>query len=159
MKTNCLYCNNEFDAPDREVKRGNGKFCCQSHSSKYFSLIRSRTLEKNVTCSYCGKAFHKAPNRLTQSKSRLYFCCREHKDLAQRIGGIKAIQPDHYKDGTREYRLQAFRNLPNYCNRCGYDKHIAALVVHHKDRDRSNGNITNLEILCSNCHAIEHWSK
>ena len=30
------------------------------------------------------------------------------------------------------------------------------LIVHHKDRDRNNSDISNLEILCANCHMKEH---
>ena len=36
-------------------------------------------------------------------------------------------------------------------------KEVLVNVLHHKDRDRHNNDISNLEILCSNCHAIEHW--
>jgi 5-methylcytosine-specific restriction endonuclease McrA len=92
------------------------------------------------------------------SKSGLRFCCKAHKDQAQRIGGIEAIQPAHYRGKTQstDYRQFAFQHLPYQCNRCQYaDKRI--LVVHHKDRDRTNNNLSNLEILCPNCHAIEHW--
>ena len=57
------------------------------------------------------------------------------------------------------------------CNRCGYDKHYAAMQFHHIDpttkdvgwnklRLRSWDKITleldKCELLCANCHAIEH---
>ena len=38
-----------------------------------------------VICSYCGKVFIRQKSDLNKSKSGLYFCCREHKDLAQRV--------------------------------------------------------------------------
>jgi len=109
----------------------------------------------DVECAYCGKKFHKPPNKQKLSRSGLYFCCREHKDLAQRIGGIKAIQPDHYRNGVH-YTVQAFRHLANKCNRCGYDEEVRILNVHHRDYNRDNNQLDNLEILCPNCHAIEH---
>lgn len=41
------------------------------------------------------------------------------------------------------------------CCRCGYEN-AEALEVHHKDRNRSNNEIDNLEVLCCNCHRLEH---
>jgi len=149
----CEVCHTIFEAPLKEINRGNGRFCSLSCSSS-----RKKDLQPNVQCAYCDKYFYKNPSKQQLSKSGLFFCCREHKDLAQRIGGIKEIQPPHYGEGYRSnYRLRAFNHLPNKCNRCELDD-MRILVVHHIDRDRSNNNINNLEILCPNCHALEHRS-
>jgi 5-methylcytosine-specific restriction endonuclease McrA len=48
------------------------------------------------------------------------------------------------------------RNLIKECERCGYNEVAAVLGVHHKDRNRKNNAIENLEVLCPNCHSIEH---
>lgn len=110
-----------------------------------------------MTCAYCSVVFSKTTRSLARSKSGLYFCCMTHKVLAQRIGGIKAIQPSHYGTGDSGYREIAFAAFPHKCNRCPYDKVQAVLHVHHKDRDRKNCSLDNLEILCANCHAEEHY--
>lgn len=42
------------------------------------------------------------------------------------------------------------------CERCGFNEtHI--LQIHHKDRNGSHNERINLELLCPNCHAIEHY--
>lgn len=87
----------------------------------------------------------------------MYFCCRKHKDQAQRIGGIKAIQPPHYGETLADYRALAFRAYPHECSSCGYSKHPEILEVNHKDCDRKNNSLKNLEILCPNCHAEFHF--
>ena len=51
------------------------------------------------------------------------------------------------------------RGEMKFCNRCGYTKHPEILVGHHKDRNRNNNSIVNIEILCPNCHALEHYGK
>lgn len=161
MKTltkSCLYCHQNFEAALKEIKRGNGKFCCQSHASIYHGQKIRSALTLNTECAYCGKKFHKSTSKLTLSKSRLYFCCRSHKDLSQRLGGIKEIQPPHYGQSTRGYRVKAIDRFGAKCNRCGYDANITALVVHHKNRGRDDNSLVNLEVLCANCHAIEHWT-
>ena len=70
--------------------------------------------------------------------------------------------PDHFGTGkssdSKVYRRITFADKPKICERCGYDKHKAAIIIHHKDRDRNNAAIENLEVLCCNCHAIEHYN-
>lgn len=152
----CKSCNSPFFTTRGEVNRGNGKYCSLSCSST--ARLKARTIPSpNVKCSTCGIPFYKSPSKITKSKSSLYFCCREHKDQAQKIGGIKEIQPHHYGTGHSRYREKAFKFLPNKCNRCGYNRYISILDVHHIDKNRKNSNLDNLEILCRNCHGEEHY--
>lgn len=48
------------------------------------------------------------------------------------------------------------RGLINQCNRCSYNETPKILGVHHKDHDRTNNLLENLEVLCPNCHSLEH---
>lgn len=152
----CFYCKTLFNAPLKEVKRGHGKFCSHSCSSKYGQSLQQKP-NPNVKCATCGALFYKNPSKRKLAKHGFYFCCRLHKDIAQRLGGIKEIQPPHYGNITSSYRQLALSKLPNKCNRCGYNKSISVLVVHHKDRNRNNCSITNLEILCPTHHMEEHY--
>lgn len=71
-------------------------------------------------------------------------------------------------------KLAAIKYLGGKCNRCGYNKHTAALEFHHKnitEKDFNIGNVANkswllikkeldkCELLCSNCHRIEHSNR
>jgi len=162
IQRDCETCKRSFNAPVREVKRGNGRFCSLSCSSK-----RTKTKEPNCQCAYCDTEIYKFPSKIAASKSGLVFCDRACKEQAQKIGGLKAIQPAHYGTSTStQYRKLAFRELPNQCNRCSYCQHPEVLEVHHLDRNRDNNLIENLEILCPTCHRAEHflagdgrWSK
>jgi hypothetical protein len=106
-----------------------------------------------LTCSHCSKQFDRAKSKLLNSKSELYFCSRDCKDKAQSY--IVEIQPSHYGTGLSSYRLKALNYYGSFCSRCGYSN-IFALEVHHKDRNRENNEINNLEVLCCNCHKLEH---
>lgn len=113
-----------------------------------------------VTCVYCKTTFKKFKSNLKKSKSGLRFCSRVCKNKAQSIddGNCSAIQPEHYGTSELKYRKIAFRHHPARCNRCGYNRHIPVLRVHHIDRNRKNGKPENLEILCPTCHEEEHYT-
>jgi len=157
IKRKCLHCNSNFLAPIKEVKRGNGRFCSIKCGALYNGAKRPKS-KPNTTCAFCDKAFYKSPSKLKNSRSGLHFCCRKHKDAAQRLGGIEEIMPPHYgtSNGKQTYRKLALENMPNLCNRCGYDHFVQALVVHHIDHDRNNNDLSNLEILCPTCHWEHH---
>lgn len=77
---------------------------------------------------------------------------------------------------TRLRRLRIKKKSVEYkggaCERCGYDKHLAALEFHHLDPTEKDFTITTSKhshswvkiqaeldkciLLCSNCHGIEH---
>ena len=157
----CEECGKLFEAPVREVKRGNGKFCSRkcSGAARGKKIIAKYKLinTPNVSCAQCEKEFYKNASDQKNSRSGLFFCCRKCKDEAQRIGGIREIMSDHYGTAHANYRTLAFRELPNECNRCSFDSVTEILQVHHKDCDRKNNTIENLEVLCPNCHTTEHF--
>jgi hypothetical protein len=165
IKTTCNFCDIEFFAKPSELKRGGAKYCSMTCSGKANSkrqLQQSKIKNvPNVTCSLCGIKFYKNKSRLKLSKSKLYFCCRAHKDAAQKIGGLKEIQPPHYGTtllGTpNTYRRIAFAQHEPKCSICGYDKYRSVLQVHHKDRDRTNNDVDNLQVVCPTCHLEIHY--
>lgn len=55
---------------------------------------------------------------------------------------------------TRDYRYVLTGS--DSCELCGYRLFQDALVVHHKDMDRTNNKPDNLAVLCANCHAVLH---
>ena len=117
--------------------------------------LKNKNTQIECECAYCHKKFFKAPSKLLQSKSKLYFCCREHKDLAQRLDSGKqfeTIRPNHYGTVSIDYRLTALRNYPHKCELCGWDEDIDFLEVHHIDENRKNNTLENLMILCPICH-------
>lgn len=155
---NCLYCQEEFKAPKKEINRGYGKFCSIVCAGKHKSKHIIKPIP-NVICANCNKSFYKCKSKLKLSKSGLHFCCRKCKDYAQRIGGLSEIQPSHYGlgNGLNGYRKLAFDTYENKCSDCGYNEYIEVLQVHHIDHNRNNNTINNLIILCPTCHHVKHF--
>jgi hypothetical protein len=158
IQKNCGLCDKVFDAKLKEHDRGNAKYCSLSCSSK--SKSKRKELKPNLVCLYCNKSFYRCESKKLRSKSGLFFCCREHKDLAQKIeNGFLEVQPSHYGTGigSHNYREKAFKAKGKKCEKCGYSEHIEILQVHHKDRNRKNNELLNLEVLCPNCHMWTHY--
>lgn len=105
-----------------------------------------------VTCDYCGKVFHKQASDV----GKFNFCCRECKDLAQRISSgsqFNNMRPNHYKEGVYvHYRKLALQEYAHKCAVCGWNEDEDILEVHHIDENRNNNHINNLIILCPICH-------
>lgn len=149
MITTCKCCSIEFNVKPSWIRKGFGKFCS----------IKCRDFrEPNQICALCKQSFYQPPSKTNRSKSGLVFCCRDHKDKAQRLSnGLSQIHPSHYRTGSYiDYRKLAFDTYGAKCNKCNYDTNVHALEVHHIDKNRTNNHITNLKVLCANCHRITH---
>lgn len=134
----CLNCVKEFFAP----LKANAKYC-----SRECMGLHKRTRVK-ISCFRCFEKFERHPNRVRE----INYCSRACKEEDQQVGGPLALP--HYKDGVHDYRSRAFRCHGKKCIQCGFDKDERMLDVHHKDSDRRNPHISNLEVLCVWCHAL-----
>lgn len=155
-----LHCdihNYDFETKYENISRNNRKHhvcpICQQEDRN----LKNADKWTEVTCAYCNKKFKKRLSRLEDSKSGLYFCCREHKDLAQRLDSgqqFNNMRPEHYgvNESSSSYRKLAFRNYSHKCAICGWDEDEDILQVHHIDENRLNANLNNLIILCPTCH-------
>ncbi len=141
----------------------------------------------NTKCSVCLKLIYRRPKELQESQDR--YCSRVCYGLSNRkehpcvICGTSILASDHKKTCSRScankhrtgirYKIgrpndkvvsqQALKKRLSgkrgyVCERCNYNIFLI-LQVHHKDRNRDNNKLNNLELLCPNCHAEEHYLK
>jgi FCS type zinc finger protein len=151
----CQVCNKEMFVPKHIEK-------------KYCSIVCRGLGMRNgqeYTCAYCNKLFIGVKSRANNSKSGFHFCSRVCKDSAQRIGGISEIMPPHYGtgNGKHDYQERAKEAYGNVCGICGllptWNNKPIILDVHHIDGNRQNNDITNLKVVCPNCHRQEEMNK
>jgi len=150
IEKKCEICNNTFFIKEFHAKKNWGKYCSIECRSK------SQFNGKWVECSNCGKEIYRTPRDYKKSKSKRFFCsvsCHcvwENKNVRCGENAPNWIAGENvYRDLVRRYKI------PLKCRECGIsDERV--LVVHHKDGNRKNNSIDNLEWLCCNCHAIIH---
>ncbi len=139
--TTCLICKKQiYRRPSQIEACGNKVFCslvCWGISNR-----------KEKACLICGKLILSGLNKKTCSRR----CANKSRE------GIK------YKIGSPKDKAQLFKSLKlvllkergTICSRCTYSKY-EILQIHHKDRNRKNNKLDNLELICPNCHYEEHF--
>jgi hypothetical protein len=91
----CQKCGTAFYARQRATDACFGKFCSRTCAGAARKGVPVKDNIPNTECAYCRISFYKKASR--RSSSSLYFCCREHKDLGQKLqNDIKGIWPNHY---------------------------------------------------------------
>lgn len=140
----------------------------------------------NTTCSICHSPIYRRPSQISggevfcsskctgksQQKPNICPVCKREflggkkncsRGCANKArSGIKYTKEGAYNKAYRGTILK--ENLATkrggVCERCGEDNY-AILQVHHKVERHKGGTdcLTNLELLCPNCHATHHYGK
>lgn len=101
-------------------------------------------------CENCGETFSIPASRLGTARA----CSRRCLGLLQSrerkaTGWMSGPQNPGWKGGIQTYR----KHRKDACERCGA---TAKLMVHHKNEDRYDNRLENLETLCRRCHQVHH---
>lgn len=133
----CCVCGKMFDVISTRANKA--KYC----SKECYYKAMNKVGTKEFVCLNCGDVFLSSP-----SKDRK-FCSNECKTKYR----LKNFFP---KTASCIQKYMRKRNMIRCCDICGYKEHPEILGIHHKDRNRNNNSIENLQILCPICHSIEH---
>jgi len=144
MEIECEQCGLVHNKKPSVIARAKNHYCSQECSQ----LARRKRIK--CECGVCGNKFERT--EAAASKYDNVFCSKSCAATASNTNKRR-----NWKGGFRTYRIRAMKELPNLCNRCGYNTIVKILQVHHIDKDRDNNEISNLEILCPNCHCEEHY--
>jgi predicted nucleic acid-binding Zn ribbon protein len=136
--TKCAICGKLIYRRPIEIKRGE-VFC-----SVVCAGIACR---KEKPCLICGKLILAGLNKKTCSRS----CANKRREgIKYKIGS-----PRNKVKSQRALKLRLLKERGKKCEKCDYNKY-QILEIHHKNRNRKNNELENLELICPNCHAEEH---
>jgi hypothetical protein len=145
----CKICKKEFYIKPSHAKKGWGLYCsrkCRDEGARKGSF---------VNCDICNKEIWRTQRDFNRSKSKKYFCSKS----CQTIWRNKFYSGERHPlwaGGIYLYRKTLIDSkTPIVCKSCGC-KDERILVAHHKDCDRKNNKLDNLEWLCRNCHYLIH---
>jgi len=155
-KDTAKYCSRQCKAMGQIVR---GSSCCET-CGKTFDFIATRA----NTAKYCSRpCYYKAMRKIGSVSVECKHCgvCFKTSPSRRRVYCSKACINKNSKETfvakfTTVRKAMLRRHLLERCERCGYDAVPEILGVHHKDRNRKNNTLENLEVLCPNCHSLEH---
>lgn len=176
LQINCLECNNKFT----DYKKYNRKFCSKSCSVTYNNKLKVPKL-KNLSlsllildkCNFCnndikGKYFC---NKICHSNycNNLNNKCKHCNDkIAYNLSycSIKC-QQDYILNYKVNNKIASIKILKRYliqkhgekCMKCGWDEiniytNKIPIEIDHIDGNSENNDLTNLRLLCPNCHSL-----
>lgn len=140
----CASCGTNFYARPKG-NRPRAKYCCVDCMYKGRNKQRSEV----VPCATCGKELRRHVGRLSKNSYCGYNCMA--------AGRVRELPKTNNPFSVRVWFSRY--NRMSECEVCGYGETPRILVLHHKDRNRKNNDLSNLQVLCPNCHAIEHMEE
>lgn len=148
----CSYCGNEKKKRRSFLQRYEKSYCSQKCQNE------AKKTGRYVECRFCKKRVWRTESQL--KKSRNVFCNRSCATSYNNAKHKKGKNHPNYIDGMSRYRINALSFYGKKCSNTNCDITKAKieikeemLDVHHKDGNRENNDIDNLEVLCIWCHA------
>lgn len=134
----CKTCGEPFMAKEKELKRGNAKYCSLSCAGK-----APRPAKYEHICKHCGRDFKSASNRAKYCSDS---CKQKNYRERQKSSNPESKSIKHY--------YSVFKDTS--CEICSWDK--TSRDLHHITEVSNGGTteISNLVCLCPNCHRMVH---
>lgn len=137
----CAICAKSIYRRPSEIKAKGGRVFCGL-------VCYGVSQRKEKPCSICGKLILSGLNKKTCSRS----CANiQRTGIKYHLGS-----PRSKVKSQQALKLRLLKARGQKCERCEYTKY-EILQVHHKDKDKKNNNLSNLLLICPNCHYEEHF--
>ena len=161
----------------RKISEANkGRVFTNSHKKKLSMSRRkwsiSEETKRKLSISLKGRIFSKSHRRKLSKalkgrivpkelRERISLALKGKKHGPHTIETRQKMSLGHGKDGNIErltYKERVRKDRPWKCERCSKSQkeNGRELTIHHKDRNRNNNKLKNLEIQCDKCHMFEH---
>ena len=127
---------------------------------QYISIVKQYLIDNDIDTSHFtsnGKPALKLIKKVCPVCASAF--TTEYRCEGEQVTCSRACSNTYFRtksEGSQSsYRKRALDHYGTICSVCGYSN-SAALEVHHKDENRSNNHISNLVVLCANCHRLTH---
>ena len=123
--------------------------CSYHHLKRYMKLYVDEESGKTL--------FDKHKNQQGKGIPKFLRASGKEPSLIDIIEG--KINPASFSPEKLKYRLTVEGHLEECCGNCGFTEHRVTdhkvpLILHFKDKNKLNYNLTNIEFLCYNCYYL-----
>lgn len=137
----CLVCKKPIYRRPFEIQKNKNRVFCSMICYGIFC-------RKESPCTVCKNPVLASKNKKTCSRS----CANKHRKGIK----YKLSRPKDKVKSQRSLKTRLLKLRGKSCERCKFNKY-EILEMHHKNRNRNDNEMNNLELLCPNCHAEEHY--
>jgi predicted nucleic acid-binding Zn ribbon protein len=139
--TVCIICKKAIYKRPSVISSNKGRVFCSS-------FCYSVSCRKEIPCVVCGKPILAGLNKRTCSRA----CANINRT------GIKYHlgRPRDKVVSQQALKVRLSLERGKVCERCGFNKY-GILQVHHKNRNNKENELSNLELICPNCHYEDHY--
>jgi len=146
IEKSCLNCGELFTSLISE----NRKYCSNSCAATINNKIHVKRKRNKKYCIWCN-------NEL--SYRQIKYCsitCKVKYDWNIRKSNIENGYNNYPSETYKKYLIERHGNK---CMKCGWNERHpitgkVPIELEHKDGNSENNNLTNLELLCPNCHSL-----
>ena len=140
----CITCNKDTDNP---------RFCSKSCAAKYNNKITK--VKPKATCVSCG-------NLLTKKSGKKYCSNRCQGRLKQELINQQILNGEPVRH--QQIRRYLIEQHGAKCMLCGWAKENIVtkkvpIELDHIDGDSENNKLSNVRLLCPNCHSVQSTYK
>ena len=140
----CPQCNSIISYEDRHKKT----FCSHSCSATFNNAQKEK--KEHGHCQCCGKKLPRKGRKFCSSK-----CCGDFRKKQT----ILLIESGDTTLPAAQYKKYLIEKHGDKCMKCGWDKKNpvtgnVTVELNHIDGHSENNCLSNLEIICPNCHSL-----
>lgn len=169
LKVKCWLCKKSILKTPWAIRQYKKRVFCSSKCQ-----YESRKKGKFFDCFVCKKPVYKSPGtlhtelkkiKLGVRKTTKTFCSHSCANVENNKIYKTGVHHPNWTNGKGSYRARALKFLELRCTRgatCPLgEKELPRFMyeIDHKDGDRTNNEVSNLQVLCVWCHRQKHVKK
>lgn len=157
MIVQCENCSKNFNKKSNDIKRTTNNFCSRSCAGIYNNQKYPKRQKRKWFCKTCSlevtyrKKYCDICRKELFSKCSTYMHRANKKPIEYFLTKNKSCSTSSLRN-----RLLDEQHFARQCCNCDLTEwlgHPIPLELHHIDGDKLNNSLSNLTILCPNCHA------
>jgi hypothetical protein len=163
IEKKCLHCDENFSSLISEDRKYCSKSCAAKENNKLY-IKRTKLISKDIEliekCKIIKKHLNDCLNcGIEVGNSSKIYCSQSCFQESRKKHYKFLIESGDNTLPSRQYKNYLIEKYGNKCMECGWgeknlNSNTIPIELEHIDGDSGNNNLSNLKLLCPNCHSL-----